>query len=877
MTSQEIRSAFIDFFKQKQHQFVPSAPIVNKDDPTLMFTNAGMNQFKDYFLGNKPAPYQRVANSQKCLRVSGKHNDLEEVGLDTYHHTMFEMLGNWSFGDYFKKEAIAWAWELLTDVYELPKERLYATIFGGDEQDKLSIDQEAHDYWKSIIDEDRILLGSKKDNFWEMGDTGPCGPCSEIHIDLRPQEEIEKVPGKELVNQDHPLVVEIWNLVFMQFNRMASGELHTLSAQHIDTGMGFERLAMAIQNKKSNYDTDVFSPLIAQVSQQAGVKYGDTKENDIAIRVIVDHIRAIAFTIADGQLPSNNKAGYVIRRILRRAVRYGYTFLNLQEPFLYKLIPTLCQQFENIFPELKNQQEFVGKVIQEEEASFLRTLEVGLRKLEQIKEEYQAEKVIPGAVAFELYDTYGFPYDLTALIARESGYSVDEEAFKQEMQKQKTRSKAATSTDTGDWTVLKENTEVSFVGYDTLTSEAQIIKYRQVQEKKSSYYQLVLDKTPFYPEGGGQVGDTGILETSEEQIYIFDTKRENDLIVHFTKKLPASVQATFQCKVDGKKRLSTQNNHSATHLLHAALRQTLGDHVQQRGSLVNDQLLRFDFSHFAKMTEEEIKQVEHRVNEKIRENIRLEELRSIPIDEAKGMGAMALFGEKYGEQVRVIVFDRDYSVELCGGTHVMATGQLGFFKIISEGSVAAGIRRIEAITGQAAETYIDEQEALLSSLKEALKNPRDLQKAVDGLLEEKNQLQKQIEAFQQEKSANIKQQLLDKIKPMNGIQVLIDKVSLPQADMLKQLAFSLKNQVNDLVLVLAADISGKPQIAVVVDENLTKMYNSLHAGQMVKQLAKHIQGGGGGQPFFATAGGKDISGLDKALEEAKTIIQEAVS
>ena len=550
MTSQNIRSAFIEFFKQKQHQFVPSAPIVIKDDPTLMFTNAGMNQFKDYFLGNKPAPYQRVANSQKCLRVSGKHNDLEEVGLDTYHHTMFEMLGNWSFGDYFKKEAINWAWELLTEVFQLPKERLYATIFGGDEQDNLPIDQEAHDYWKAIIDEDRILLGSKKDNFWEMGDSGPCGPCSEIHIDLRPQEEIEKVPGKELVNQDHPLVVEIWNLVFMQFNRMASGELHNLSAQHIDTGMGFERLAMAIQNKKSNYDTDVFSPLIAQVSQQAGVTYGDAKETDIAIRVIVDHIRAIAFTIADGQLPSNNKAGYVIRRILRRAVRYGYTFLNLQEPFLYKLIPTLCKQFDGIFPELINQHEFVSKVIQEEEASFLRTLEVGLRKLEQIKEEYQAEKMIPGEVAFELYDTNGFPYDLTALIARESGYSVDEEAFKQEMQKQKTRSKAATSTDTGDWTVLKENAEVSFVGYDMLTTEAHIIKYRQVQEKKSSYYQLVLDKTPFYPEGGGQVGDTGILETEQEQVYIFDTKRENDLIVHFTKKLPTNVQATFQCKVD---------------------------------------------------------------------------------------------------------------------------------------------------------------------------------------------------------------------------------------------------------------------------------------------------------------------------------------
>ncbi|MEQ9437615.1 MAG: alanine--tRNA ligase [Cyclobacteriaceae bacterium] len=875
MTSQEIRSAFIDFFKQKQHQFVPSAPIVNKDDPTLMFTNAGMNQFKDYFLGNKPAPYQRVANSQKCLRVSGKHNDLEEVGLDTYHHTMFEMLGNWSFGDYFKKEAIAWAWELLTEVYKLPKNRLYATIFGGDEQDKLSIDQEAFDYWKVIIDEDRILLGSKKDNFWEMGDTGPCGPCSEIHIDLRPQEEIEKIPGKELVNQDHPQVVEIWNLVFMQFNRMASGDLHTLSAQHIDTGMGFERLVMAIQNKNSTYDTDVFSPLTTQIGQQAGVRYGDARETDIAIRVIVDHVRAIAFTIADGQLPSNNKAGYVIRRILRRAVRYGYTFLNFQEPFLYTLIPALCDQFGGVFPELKNQQDFVSKVIQEEEASFLRTLEVGLGKLETIKEEYKAEKVIPGKIAFELYDTFGFPFDLTALIARESGYSVDEQAFTQEMQKQKNRSKAATSTDTGDWTMLKENAEVSFVGYDTLTTEAKIIKYRQVQEKKSSYYQLVLDTTPFYPEGGGQVGDTGVLEAGQEQVYIFDTKKENDLIVHFTKKLPENVQATFQCKVDGRKRLSTQNNHSATHLLHAALRQVLGAHVQQRGSLVNDQLLRFDFSHFARMTDEEIKQVEHLVNEKVRANIRLEELRGIPIDEAKAMGAMALFGEKYGDKVRVIVFDRDYSVELCGGTHVLATGQLGFFKIVSEGSVAAGIRRIEAISGQAAETYVNEQESLLAMLKETLKNPHDLKKAIDGLMEEKNQLQKQIETLQQEKATGIKQQLLDKIYSVNSTQAIVEKVSLPQVDMLKQLAFSLKNQVNDLVMVLAADINGKPQIAVVVDENLTKTH-ALHAGQMVKQLARHIQGGGGGQPFFATAGGKDISGLDNALEEAKKIIQEAV-
>ena len=875
MTSQEIRSAFIQFFEQKQHQFVPSAPIVNKDDPTLMFINAGMNQFKDYFLGNKPAPYSRAANSQKCLRVSGKHNDLEEVGLDTYHHTMFEMLGNWSFGDYFKQEAITWAWELLTDVYKLPKDRLYASVFGGDKQDSLELDQEAYDYWKEIIDEDRIILGSKKDNFWEMGDTGPCGPCSEIHIDLRPPAEIDKQPGKELVNQDHPLVVEIWNLVFMQFNRQASGELHALSAQHIDTGMGFERLAMAIQNKQSNYDTDVFAPLIEQVSQRANVRYSDNPETDIAIRVIVDHIRAIAFTVADGQLPSNNKAGYVIRRILRRAVRYGYTFLGLKEPFLYQLIPTLSQQFADVFPELKKQQDFVGKVVQEEETSFLRTLEVGLRKLDQIKEEYIAEKEIPGTVVFELYDTFGFPFDLTALIARENGYSVDEAGFEQEMEKQKSRSKAATSTDTGDWTTLLDDTDTTFVGYDTLTAEARIIKYRQVQDKKSSYYQLVLDKTPFYAEGGGQVGDTGVLESDSEQVFIFDTKKENDLIVHFTKKLPANIEVTFICRVDSNKRKSTENNHSATHLMHAALRQILGEHVQQRGSLVNDQLLRFDFSHFARMNDEEIQRVEHLVNERIRENIRLEELRKVPIDEAKSMGAMALFGEKYGNEVRVIVFDQDYSVELCGGTHVPATGHLGFFKIISEGSVAAGIRRIEAITGIAAENYVREQEELLASVKEALKNPRDLPKAVHTLVEEKNQLQKQIDTLQQEKARGIQQELINKAQLINETKVIIEKVSLPQIDMLKQLSFNLKNQVDKLVMILAADINGKPQISVVIDESLTKTYD-LHAGQLVKQLAKHIRGGGGGQPFFATAGGKDVAGLEKVLEEAREIVEEAV-
>ena len=876
MNSQEIRSTFIRFFEQKHHQFVSSAPIVSKDDPTLMFTNAGMNQFKDFFLGNKPAPYPRAVNSQKCLRVSGKHNDLEEVGIDTYHHTMFEMLGNWSFGDYFKKEAIAWAWELLTEVYQLPKERLYATVFGGDESDQLPLDQEAYDYWKEILDEDRILLGSKKDNFWEMGDTGPCGPCSEIHIDLRPPSEIDKVPGRELVNQDDPLVVEIWNLVFMQFNRMQSGELHALSARHIDTGMGFERLVMAIQHKTSNYNTDLFAPLIAHVSRKADVAYGEKPETDVAIRVIVDHIRAITFTIGDGQLPSNNKAGYVIRRILRRAVRYGYTFLNFKEPFLYELVAILASQFEPIFPSVKEQQDFIAKVIQEEEQSFLRTLDVGLRKLEQIKEEHQERRVIPGAVAFELYDTFGFPFDLTALIARESGLSVDEVGFEREMAKQKRRSRAAAVSDAGDWTIVNEAEQITFVGYDQLTAEARIVKYREVTEKDQSFYQVVLDTTPFYPEGGGQVGDTGYLEANEGKVAVFNTKKENDLIIHFTKKLPSDVQATFHCIVNSEKRRLTQNNHTATHLLHAALREIVGDHVQQRGSLVNDRLLRFDFSHFAKMTDEEIKSVERQVNHKIRENIALEERRNVPIDEAKAMGAMALFGEKYGERVRVIIFDPEYSVELCGGTHLPTTGHIGLFKIISEGSISAGIRRMEALTAEAAEAWVDQQERLLNEVRETLKQPKDLKKAVESLLSEKSQLQKQVDALQQKEVASLKDELLKKGYDTNGVQVIIERVSLPSADALKKLAFDLKNQQAGLALVLAADVAGKPQIAVVIDESLTQTHN-LHAGQLVKELAKHIQGGGGGQSFFATAGGKHLAGLDQVVAEARSMIKTAVN
>lgn len=874
MNSQEIRSAFIRFFEQKQHQFVPSAPIVSKDDPTLMFTNAGMNQFKNYFLGNDAPPHSRAVNSQKCLRVSGKHNDLEEVGLDTYHHTMFEMLGNWSFGDYFKQEAIAWAWELLTNVYQLPKERLYATVFGGDEGDGLSVDQEAYDYWKKWVDEGRILLGSKKDNFWEMGDTGPCGPCSEIHIDLRTPEEIAEVPGRELVNQDHPRVVEIWNLVFMQFNRKQSGELQPLAARHIDTGMGFERLAMAIQNKTSNYDTDVFAPLIEHVSRRAKTSYGTKPETDVAIRVIVDHIRAITFTIGDGQLPSNNKAGYVIRRILRRAVRYGYTFLNFKTPFLHELVPILAEQFAPIFPTVKEQQDFIAKVIQEEEQSFLRTLEVGLRKMDQINQEYRAPGTVPGSVAFELYDTFGFPLDLTALIAREEGLSVDEVGFEQEMAQQKERSRAAAVSDTGDWIMVKD-APVRFVGYDQLTAEAQIVKYREVSEKDHTYYQVVLDTTPFYPEGGGQVGDTGYLEANGERIRVIDTKKDNDLIVHITEQLPTVPTVTFRCEIDADRRRRTQNNHTTTHLLHAALREVLGDHVQQRGSLVNDQLLRFDFSHFAKLTDQEIRTVEQRVNQKIRQNLLLEERRSVSIDEAKAMGAMALFGEKYGERVRVIIFDPTYSVELCGGTHVLATGTIGLFKITSEGSTSAGVRRIEAVTAEAAEALVDQQEQLIQEIQNLLKQPHDLKKAIETLLYDKNQLQKQVDILQQKEAAGLKDALIKKAYSASEAQVIIEQVNLPSADALKKLAFDLKNQQKNLVLILAADVSGKPQIAVAIDESLVKSRN-LHAGKLVKELARHIQGGGGGQPFFATAGGQEIDGLPQVVTEAKAMIEQVL-
>ncbi len=886
MKSSKIRSNFIDFFNKKYHYFINSAPLVVKNDPTLMFTNAGMNQFKDYFLGNKISPHKRVANSQKCLRVSGKHNDLEEVGIDTYHHTMFEMLGNWSFGDYFKKEAIQWAWELLTQIYHLPQERMYASVFGGDPDDNLPMDQEAFDLWREIIPEDRIILGSKKDNFWEMGDTGPCGPSSEIHIDLRPQAEVDQTPGKDLVNNDHPLVIEIWNLVFIQFNRLSSGKLEPLPDKHVDTGMGLERLVMAIQQKTSNYDTDIFQPLIEAMSKKSGISYGNSRETDIAIRVIADHIRAITFAIADGQLPSNVKAGYVIRRILRRAVRYGYTFLGLKEPFLYELVDVLAEQFADVYPEVQQQQEFIAKVIQEEEASFLRTLEKGLKRFdEEVKLKRrgtdaladavgeEVDPIIAGYFAFELYDTYGFPIDLTQLLASELGLEVDIEGFNANMELQRQKSRVASSQDKGDWVVLKEEeTSGEFLGYDQLEAEAQIVKYRQVSEKNKSFYQLVLDKTPFYAEGGGQVGDTGYLESDGEKISIFDTKKENDLIIHFAKELPKKVESTFHCVVNAQKRLLTQNNHTATHLMHAALREVLGNHVAQKGSLVNDKLLRFDFSHFAKMTDEEISEVEHRVNRKIRENIPLNEMRNVPIDKAKAMGATALFGEKYGDFVRVIVFDPAYSIELCGGTHVPATGSIGFFKIVSESSVAAGVRRIEAITAETAEAYVDEQLSLLTELKEVLKSPKDLKKAVESLLQEKGQLSKEIESLQNKDTAALKDQLLNQISQINGANVIIQKVKLPNADSLKKISFEIRNEQENICMVLAADINGKPQISVIISDSLVEKYQ-LNAGAMVKELAREIKGGGGGQPFYATAGGNDLGGLDQVIEKAKDLLE----
>lgn len=870
MDSGSIRRTFLTFFEKKKHLIVPSAPLVLKNDPTLLFTNSGMVQFKDYFLGHGTPKSNRIADTQKCLRVSGKHNDLEEVGIDTYHHTLFEMLGNWSFGDYFKKEAIAWAWELLTEEYKLPKDRLYVTVFGGDKEDNLPVDTDAFQFWKQIIPEDRILYGIKKDNFWEMGETGPCGPCSEIHIDLRPEEEVKKMPGKELVNTSHPQVIEIWNLVFMEFNRKADGSLDRLPAQHVDTGMGFERLCMAIQGKTSNYDTDVFTPLLEVIGRAAGVPYKKNEKTDIAMRVMADHVRAVAFAISDGQLPSNTGAGYVIRRILRRAVRYGFTFLNFKEPFMHSLVPVLADQMKEVFPELKAQQDYVGKVIQEEEASFLRTLEKGLKRMDTLQAELK-DTVISGATAFELYDTYGFPLDLTSLIAREKGLSVDENGFQREMEKQKSRSKADAAKETGDWISLADDDKLEFIGYDYLQAPVRILKYRKIKQKNKELYQLVFDKTPFYAESGGQVGDTGFVEASGEKIQIIDTKKENELIVHFAEKLPANLNTSFSAVVDGRKRIATMNNHSATHLLHAALRNVLGKHVEQKGSLVNDKVLRFDFSHFTAMTAEEIRKVEDIVNGKIRENIALDEKRNIPLDQAKSLGAMALFGEKYGDFVRVITFDPKFSVELCGGTHVQATGNIGMFKIISESSVAAGVRRIEALTGESAAAFVRSEIQLLDEVRNFLKNPKDLVASVKTLAEEKHALEKKLEAVNMERANRVKDELAGKAIRDHGLTLIIEKVSLPTTDTLKQVAYALRNQFDDLVLVLAADVDGKPQVAVMIGENpiLAKQF---HAGNLVKELAREIDGGGGGQPFFATAGGKNLQGLTAVVEKARKLI-----
>ena len=863
LSASEIRQKFLDFFQQKGHAIVPSAPIVIKNDPTLMFTNAGMNQFKDLFLGNAPAANKRVADTQKCLRVSGKHNDLEEVGHDTYHHTMFEMLGNWSFGDYFKKEAIFWAWELLTDVYGLPKDRLYVSVFGGDAKDNLPVDEEAKDFWKAFVPEERIINGSKKDNFWEMGDTGPCGPCSEIHIDLRPDAERAKVEGKSLVNQDHPQVVEVWNLVFMEFNRKADGSLEKLPEKHVDTGMGFERLCMALQGKTSNYDTDVFQPIISQIEKISGIAYNSGERSAIAMRVIADHIRAIAFTIADGQLPANTGAGYVIRRILRRAIRYGYVDLNLREPFLYLLVDVLADEMGAFFPELIKQKELVKKVVHEEEAGFLRTAAQGLQRLDQIIEELKGDTV-DGAKAFELYDTFGFPVDLTALILRERGLQLDMPAFEAEMAKQKERSRAATKLSTDDWVEVHDDNHEEFVGYDQLEVEVKITRYRKVSAKKKTFYQIILSHTPFYPEGGGQVGDTGFLENSEERIEIVDTKRENGQIVHYAEHLPRIAKFPFKAVVDGEKRLRTANNHSATHLLHEALREVLGTHVEQKGSLVAPDHLRFDFSHFQKVTDEEISQIEKLVNTRIRSNYQLEEFRNIPKAKAEEMGAMALFGEKYGDTVRAIKFGN--SVELCGGTHVSATGNIGLFKIVHESAVAAGIRRIEALTADAAEAYVAREIETLKEVQSILKNTKNPAAGIQQLQEENSRLQKELEKLRAEKASGLKDELLAKGKTFNGVTLIAERVNLDNGS-IKNLIFELRNQQDNLFMVMFAALDGKVSLHIGLSDALVNS-KGLNAGAMVKELAAFIQGGGGGQPFYATAGGKNPDGIDAALNRA---------
>lgn len=862
MTSKEIRQSYKDFFQSKEHRIVPSAPMVIKDDPTLMFTNAGMNQFKDVILGNAPIKYPRVADSQKCLRVSGKHNDLEEVGHDTYHHTMFEMLGNWSFGDYFKKEAIEWAWEYLTEVLKLDKDRLYATVFEGAPEENLERDDEAASYWEKYLPKERIINGNKKDNFWEMGDTGPCGPCSEIHIDIRPESERAKVDGLTLVNNDHPQVVEIWNLVFMQYNRKADGSLEQLPAKVIDTGMGFERLCMAVQGTLSNYDTDLFQPIIGKIGEISDKKYGEDEKVDIAMRVIADHVRTIAFSITDGQLPSNAKAGYVIRRILRRAVRYGYTFLNMHESFMYRLIPTLIEVMGDAYPELEAQQGLIEKVMKEEEESFLRTLETGIKLLERNLPEKEGG-VLSGEVAFKLYDTFGFPLDLTELILREHGMSADVAGFNAEMQKQKDRARNAAAVETGDWTKVHDG-EPEFVGYDETESTAHILRYRAVKQKKSEFYQIVLSRSPFYAEMGGQVGDSGwLISETGDNIEVFDTKRENNLAVHLTKKLPQNLEGMFTAKIDTDKRTATECNHSATHLMHEALREVLGNHVEQKGSYVSPEVLRFDFSHFQKMTPEEIRAVEVKVTEKIRSNFPIEEHRHVPIEEAKAQGAMALFGEKYGDDVRTVRFGT--SIELCGGTHISSTGRIGTFRIVSEGAISAGVRRIEAVTAKVCEEYLYAKEDILTSIKNLLSNVPDVMQGINRLIADNEEMKKELQEFIKEKTEQVKLKVIEHKTVINGVDVFKAILPVGSPDVIKDIAFQIKGQFpENMMFVGATAANGKPNLTVMLTDDLVA--KGMHAGNIVREAAKLIQGGGGGQPHFATAGGKNAERLNEAIE-----------
>ncbi len=890
LTSEQIRRQFLDFFKSKEHTIVPSAPIVLKDDPTLLFTNAGMNQFKDYFLGNKTAPYKRVADTQKCLRVSGKHNDLEEVGVDTYHHTMFEMLGNWSFGDYFKAEAITWSWELLTDIYKIPKDRLYVTVFEGDANENIPASKIALAEWKKLVPDDKIVFGNKKDNFWEMGDTGPCGPCSEIHVDCRSDEERKKIPGRALVNKDHPQVIEIWNNVFIQYNRKKDGTLEPLPSTHVDTGMGFERLVRVLQNKQSNYDTDVFSGTIKAIEKITGKVYdptvtpGDSVKSAsgsstpgggwkeaVAFRVIADHIRAISFTIADGQLPSNTGAGYVIRRILRRAVRYYYSYLDYKQPLLFQLLPLLATQFETVFPELQQQLDFITRVVKEEEEGFLRTLDKGLKRIDETINRSQSTKVIDGAVAFELYDTYGFPIDLTMLIAAENKVSVDEEGFQKEMQQQKDRSRSAAVLDTEDWVTLVENLSNQFTGYDTLEAKSNVIKYRKVSSKSKEFYQLILDTTPFYAESGGQVGDTGTLTFGDEIIEVTNTKRENDLVIHFTDKLPVAITALAIAGVNAGRRKAITVHHSVTHLMHSALRAVLGKHVTQKGSLVNEEHLRFDFSHFAKVTDEEIAEVEKMVNEKIRANIPVV-IKSMNKEEAISLGAMALFGEKYGDVVRVVIMDPGYSIELCGGTHVGSTGELGIFKIKHETAVAAGVRRIEAVCGYAAEQYINKTFSEMGLIRGLLKNPKDIQKSIENLSAENSALSKRIEGLEARQMVGIRNELLQKDEIINNVTFVGEIIEVGNADALKKLCVDLNNHLHDHVVVLCTNIDGKAFVALGISATVVAA-KKLDAAKIIKEhIAGLIKGGGGGQSGIATAGGQDISNLAAVIEKVKSLL-----